>query len=1691
MLKKISPLSIAILAAANALAANVWDGSVATTFSVGKGTVAEPYQISNGAELALFAQKVSEGDTALSAVLTDDIYLNEGSENYASWGETPPANAWPSPIGSTQHRFEGVFDGKGHKVYGAYQVHELTNTLTGYGFFGVVGDSATIKNLAVEHSYVQMTAEVNESSAAKNPHVGVIIGSAAGGHYTNLSASGVVKVSSKVTATSGTFYSENGCIAGYLSKKFIIVNAAANCQIESSLEASAAISLHHSLGGLVGKIQGTGFIENVYSRSSVKNTSPKATSGEHFGGLIGHLQNATDTLYNAYYDISVIGSENFPTAATGTSSAVTKNVASKISSKMKTADFANLLGPAFTYTASQNNGYPQLVIFEGATAFDGGNGTESSPYLISSAKALRAMSGLVNGMNAEFGNKHYKMTADVELNEDSETYKSWETTPPEFSWFQIGREYHRKDSVSVDCGSSGGVSCSKSFFKGVFDGAHHKVKGIFINDTTNQSQGGLFYVTDSATIKNLGVINSYLSVKGRAAGIVGVAVNTKIDSVFNSAEIRSISQDNGGIAGVIFHSEISNSYNNGNIKVTKVNRSVWSSGGIVGEVFRESKITNVWNSGNVSALQANAGGIAGYVDSSIILNVYNRGNVSSDSMTGGVVGTFRVSSIMKGAYSTGTVSSKIAAKRGGVIGVMQERTSPKVRNIVSDCYYNSQAVGTSNAPTAAIGTTAGTVTNTSALPTATMTTGRFAIMLGNAYKQNDAVNDGYPTFLAEGETYGVVDIFAGGDGSENNPFQIATATQLRNMEYLVNKKNSEYGASHYKLIADIVLNENTANYTTWNTTAPANTWTPMGSDTTVSFKGVFDGGNYSISGIYSNAKFSGLFGVVDAGAVVKNVTIKESLLKTTNRSGRVGSIAGYAKNAAIENVTNEGNIYGLYASSVGYDTLSCVGGIVGYMYGGTLKSATNRGSVQGHGTGIKSKVSRTLSNSAGISVGGITGIMYLAAGEDLSNYGSVDGKCVSMDSVWSKVAVGGITAGLYSSSLTNVQNQGSLSVHGADSAKLAPSWPRLGGIAGAITTPGGINSTISKCSNTGNMTGMMSSVYTAETPAIAVGGVVGRINGGTGDVVIERCKNEGDINSTSKYAKTAHFAGGLVAYMDNTNVLIVNSYSKGRIALQTTETSSPKTASVNAGGLVGRLGTKGVLKGSFFYGTLTSTVSATTKDERVGGLVGNSGGSVVGSYFDKTVAGNMNVIGNNTGIMTKALALATGDMQTNEFAWKLNTFGGDSTNTGAFTRYNDYPEFGDSTYLPIYRVVFDDAVDINNIYTSYSGYVKAPVDPEPAPGEMFVGWTDGDKYMLQSRQVIDHDMTLYALFTLVTQPIYSITFVNGSDVYVKATETTGKLKTLPVAKNIPMGYHFDGWYDNETDALVTTETVFTGTATAVAKFSANLYKITFLDFDGTEISSIDEPYGQMPKIPADPRRAATGEYTYVFAGWDHEVTLVSGDASYVAVYDSTAVVASSSSEESSSSIVPPSSSSEESSSSIVPPSSSSEESSSSVVPPSSSSSVKSSSSSAKSSSSSVKSSSSSVKSSSSSVKSSSSGAKSSSSSVKSSSSSAKSSSSSVKSSSSGAKSSSSTAKSSSSKEALPTLAQVPQFSIETVGRTLQIAGAQVGKAYTLLDLQGHVLKRGVVDSGNFNLGVPSAGTYLVGIGSQARAITVK
>lgn len=98
------------------------------------------------------------------------------------------------------------------------------------------------------------------------------------------------------------------------------------------------------------------------------------------------------------------------------------------------------------------------------------------------------------------------------------------------------------------------------------------------------------------------------------------------------------------------------------------------------------------------------------------------------------------------------------------------------------------------------------------------------------------------------------------------------------------------------------------------------------------------------------------------------------------------------------------------------------------------------------------------------------------------------------------------------------------------------------------------------------------------------------------------------------------------------------------------------------------------------------------------------------------------------------------------------------------------------------------------------------------------------------------------------------------------------------------------------------------------------------------------------------------------------------------------------------------------------------------------------------------------------------------------------------SSSSSAKSSSSSVSSSSSKDdkdAITVPSQIPQFSLTAVGRNIQVAGAHLGSAYIVFDMQGRILTQGAVHTANFNIVMNRYGPYIVRIGNQVQKIILK
>ena len=150
-------------------------------------------------------------------------------------------------------------------------------------------------------------------------------------------------------------------------------------------------------------------------------------------------------------------------------------------------------------------------------------------------------------------------------------------------------------------------------------------------------------------------------------------------------------------------------------------------------------------------------------------------------------------------------------------------------------------------------------------------------------------------------------------------------------------------------------------------------------------------------------------------------------------------------------------------------------------------------------------------------------------------------------------------------------------------------------------------------------------------------------------------------------------------------------------------------------------------------------------------------------------------------------------------------------------------------------------------------------------------------------------------FGELVSDMFKITFVDedGKTVLKEATAYAyGTLADKIVKPDDPTKkadaqytYTFAGW-DPEIAAV-------TGDATYQATYSkkVNKYTVTFVDEDGETVlnEAVAYDYGTAAadiEKPEDPAKEADVQYTYTFAGWTPEITKVTGDATYVATYDS-------------------------------------------------------------------------------------------------------------------------------------------------------------------------------------------------------------
>lgn len=115
-------------------------------------------------------------------------------------------------------------------------------------------------------------------------------------------------------------------------------------------------------------------------------------------------------------------------------------------------------------------------------------------------------------------------------------------------------------------------------------------------------------------------------------------------------------------------------------------------------------------------------------------------------------------------------------------------------------------------------------------------------------------------------------------------------------------------------------------------------WTPIGTDYDNSYKGTFDGGGHTITGLTftTNDEYAGLFGWLNRAGTVKNVVMEGIQITSNHMFGNTGGVAGFSW-GTIENCSVSGSVSGT----------KCVGGVVGAQKAGSITGCSSSATVKG------------------------------------------------------------------------------------------------------------------------------------------------------------------------------------------------------------------------------------------------------------------------------------------------------------------------------------------------------------------------------------------------------------------------------------------------------------------------------------------------------------------------------------------------------------------------------------------------------------------------------------------------------------------------------------------------------------------------------------------------------------------------
>ena len=706
-------------------------------------------------------------------------------------------------------------------------------------------------------------------------------------------------------------------------------------------------------------------------------------------------------------------------------------------------------------------------------------------------------------------------------------------------------------------------------------------------------------------------------------------------------------------------------------------------------------------------------------------------------------------------------------------------------------------------------------------------------------------------------------VFSGGSGTENDPYKISTADNLKQLVTDVNGGNT-YSEKYFQLTQDITL---------------SGEWTPIG-DMENMFSGTFDGNGKTIYGLSITSSQNmavGLFGAVSGN--VKNLHVFGDITITSSTIGGCGGIVGFFTSGTISSCSFVGDI-SITSNSDQAGATAC--GIAGTMMSGTISDCYSAGNItvtcdsgNANAYGIAYVQSGTVSNCYALN----KEITATANGPDSSNAGKIANKGTLSDNHgWAGMEVN-----------NDVVTDGTASNTNGQAIYAETFWNNLD--TTLQTEAAYLEPKFSLTYNANGGSGTVSSTYTKYA---------------SGEPEIVKSGNDLTVKEGHEFAKWNTHADGAGTDYNPPDPFVITKNEN----LYAQWTPITYTVKFNENGGTGDMQNQDITYGS---GTHLTANAFTKEGHSFTGWATSPDGAVVytdgtdGSKLTTTANELVNLYAvwtpdiytvkfdNNTGTGTMAdqeftygVSQALSEMtftapDDKEFAgWALSANGAPKYSNKAtvlnlpydqnkqITLYANWTS-ASSTAPTTHTVTFKDGENVvSELLVSDGETVQAPELTKT--GYTLSGWNkeDGTKWNFASETVTD-DITLTANWT--GNP-YTVKFnANGGDGTMDdQTFTYGTPQALTANAFSKAEHSFEGWAETEggevkyTDGYSVSNLAESGTVNLYAVWKINQYTITFDTKGGSAVNPITQDYGTAVTTPVNPTKKG-----YTFNGWNPSI----------------------------------------------------------------------------------------------------------------------------------------------------------------------------------------------------------------------------